>query len=222
MWIFSAASPLPPPETIRQAALDVVSRPHYQLEIEPSGESLPLWLQVLQWIARPIFGLFRYLDGLPDILSWAIVIVATLLFLAVVGQIIYWLISALRGFPDRRVRDRTVSGSVLINPEELERESELSGSRGDYLDAVRLLFRACLVRIEIADNKTFRPGITNHDLLRQYRSTPLFEWLEPMVETIETKWYGGHVCTQADYNECRNDHARILEYVKRPSDAVGS
>ena len=109
-----------------------------------------------------------------------------------------------------------------VDPVSLEEEADRAGSRGDYIGAIRLLFRAALRRIEVAEKKKLRPGSTNRELLRRYRSTPLFTPLERFVETIDNKWYGGGTCVEEDYLTCRGEHARILKHVEEPRFAVGA
>jgi hypothetical protein len=111
---------------------------------------------------------------------------------------------------------------VEIDPEALVREAERAGRDGDYIGAIRLLFRAALRRMEVVEKRKLRPGATNRELLRRYRSTPLHESLERFVETIDTKWYGGATCLESDYSLCRSEHDRIRQYVERSKPVVGA
>lgn len=72
-----------------------------------------------------------------------------------------------------------------------------------------MLFRAALRRIELAEDKKLRVGITNRELLRRYRQSPLSEPLQLFVEMIDRKWYGGEACESADALHCRESYGQI-------------
>jgi hypothetical protein len=217
---------LPPPDAIRQTANEVVSRPYYDLGAGPPRDwTPPWWLELLQsiieWIVEPFRWLFDSLEGLPDAVRWLIVILAALLAAALIGHILYSLITAVRG-PSSRKLGAYQSSHRLVDPSELEQEAERAGARGDYIGAIRLLFRAALRRIELAENRNFLPGFTNRELLRRYQATPLGEPIRRLVDVIDTKWYGDSRCEPADYSACRNEHVRIRQQIDAPRTALGA
>jgi hypothetical protein len=140
---------------------------------------------------------------------------------ALIAHIIYTLIKAVSD-PTIRRRLQLDSTSREIDPDEIERDAELVGAQGDYIGAVRLLFRAALRRLEIFEKKKFRPGITNREVVRRYRASPVAESLTRFVNTIELKWYGQLPCEQDDYLTCRNEHGRICEYIRDAKPAHGA
>jgi hypothetical protein len=87
-------------------------------------------------------------------------------------------------------------------------------ARGDYIAAVRLLFRACLLRLESAEKRAARAGVTNREHLRQHQDSPVFEPLRVFVDIIDTKWYGRGDCGRDDYEACIAAHARIHQFAK--------
>jgi hypothetical protein len=212
--MFAAALSTPPPDTIRQKAAEVVSRSYYELNDSARSDAEPLWWIVLRWLLRPFIWLFQSLEGWPEFVRWTIVVVAFLVLLALVAHIIYTFVSAIRGPAARRKR-AYVSAAVEVDPESLEREAERARSLGDFIGAVRLLFRAALTRVEAAEKRRLRPGATNREVLRRYRSTPIFGSLERFVETIDNKWYGNGECLEVDYVTCRGEHRRICEYAEQ-------
>jgi hypothetical protein len=213
MPLSHALSSLPPPEAIRKTAEEVIARPHFHLGDAARPDAPPLLLQLFEWILRPFVWLFGALAGLPEPVRWLVVIVSVLLCAALVTHIVYTLVRAIRGPAARRGRYHAEAGPEL-NPADLERDAERAGARGDYLGAIRLLFRAALRRIELSEDRKFRPGFSNRQMLRRYRATPLVGPLELLVATIELKWYGDAPCGQADYLTCRDEHARIRQYVQ--------
>jgi hypothetical protein len=220
MELTLAQSALPAPEAVRETARQVVARPYFEIDSRPR-DGVPIWLEILRWIIAPFRWLFNSLEGLPDVLRWTVVVVCILVCIALVAHIIYTLVAAVRGPAVRRnyqvdaqARDR--------DPRDYEDQAEQFSSQGDYIGAVRSLFRAAIRRLEILENKKFRPGITNRELLRRYRTTPLFDPLVRFVNTIELKWYGQAPCQLADYITCRDDHGRICQYINESKPVHGS
>jgi hypothetical protein len=214
-----AQATLPPPDVIRQTAAEVVSRKYYDLGEKALSDSPPWWWAILRWLLKPFEWLFVSMEGWPDFVRWTIVILLFVLLLALLAHITYSFVMAIRG-PAARRRGIYTSTHVEIDPASLEQEAERAGKGGDYIGAIRLLFRAALRRIEVAEKKKLRPGFTNRELLRRYRSTPLFGSLERFVETIDQKWYGSGMCLEEDFVTCRSEHARIRQYVQEPRTAI--
>ncbi|MEX2316408.1 MAG: hypothetical protein WD669_04600 [Pirellulales bacterium] len=216
------AADLPPSDAIRQKAGEIVSRKYYDLSTDSSASGgEPLLLKFLRWIAKPFQWLFDHMEGLPDFLRWLVVILFALLCVALIGHIIYTFIRAIRLPLAKRGRYEGPA-SKEIDPAELERQADRAGAAGDYIGGVRLLFRAALRRIELAERKKLRPGITNRELLRRYRSSPLGNPLARFVDVIELKWYGKLPCEQADYAACQSEHVRICQYANERQPALAT
>jgi len=210
-----------PPDAIRRAADEVVARPYYQLGTAPRADATPAWLEVLRWILTPFEWLFESMEGLPDLIRWAIVILCVILCVALISHIFYTLVMAIRG-PIQRRRQSFDTATREVDPVDLESGADELVAQGDYIGAIRLLFRASLRRIELAERRRFRPGFTNRELLQRYRATPLFASLARFVETIELKWYGNAVCDRTDYLTCRDEHGRIRQQVEHRATPVGT
>jgi len=203
---------LPPPDAIRRAAEEVVGRPYYRLGLDGGDDSEPLLFRIIRWVLKPFRWLFESMEGLPDVLRWVIVIVCALVCAALISHIVYTLLSAIRG-PTAGSGGTYDPGTRDLDPTELEQQAERMSGSGDYIGAIRLLFRAALRRIELAEKRKLRPGFTNRDLLRRYRTSPLQASLARFVETIDLKWYGNLPCEQADYLACRDEHGRIRQFI---------
>jgi len=221
MLTLLAQAALPPPDVIRKTAQEVVARGYYDVGDESLPGSPPLWWRILRWLLKPFEWLFESMEGWPDFVRWVIVISLFVLLLALLAHIVYSFAAAIRG-PTARRRRPYLAAHVEVDPSALEEQAERAGGDGDYIGAIRLLFRAALRRIELAEKKKLRPGSTNRELLRRYQATPLFASLERFVETIDQKWYGGGTCREADFLTCRSEHARIRDYVQEPRIAVGA
>lgn len=215
---------IPSPETLREKAAEIVAGSDYRLH---SGQSDRSWmfsliLEVIEWILVPFRWLYAISEGLPEFLRWTIVLGVSAVGLLLIGHIVYTFVSAVRG-PKR------VSGSGLderrhrIDPADLERLAGEAARRADYITAIRFLFRASVVRLELAEKKSNRPGTTNRELLRRYRSRPaVSDPLTQLVETIDRKWYGDESCSDADYAACQSAHGDVCRTLGEPAHALGA
>jgi hypothetical protein len=212
---------LPHPDTIRETAREVISRPYYDLGLAPRRDNTAFLRQLIEWLLKPFRWLYDGMEGWPEFLRWVIVVVALLICAALIAHIIYSFVMAIRG-PVMRRRTSYTAALREVDPSELECDAEQASKRGDYIGAIRLLFRAALRRIELAEKKKLRPGATNREILRRYRSTPLAQSLERFVEMIDRKWYGGEMCHEQDYLVCHGEAARIQAYAEEPRPVVGA
>ena len=209
----------PQPETIRQKAAEVVARPEYQLEQGLNEETEAFWITILSWLLKPIVWLFEALDGLPIPVRILVIVVLLVLAVALTVHIVWTLIASIRQ-GGRRGLKRPLSQDEPADPEELEAAAQGAEEDGQHLEAIRLLFRAALLRIERAEEKRLRAGLTNRELMRRYRSSPLRDPLQLLVETIDRKWFGGETCESADYQRCRDEHGRIRVLTQGGPDAL--
>ncbi len=214
-----AAAALPPADDIRRKAAEVIARPEFKLESGNNRDSLPLWLTIVEWLLKPFRWLYNLLEGLPNPLRWLIVIGLTLLLLALCAHLIWSFLTAVRGGPSIRFK-RAAPERTTASPEELEAAADRLAAEGDLIGSIRCLFRACLLRLERSEEKPFRRGITNREVLRRYRSSPLFEPLCRMVDLIDTRWYGLDPCLETDLEICRAEHARVRALVERRAHAT--
>ncbi len=209
-----------PASAIREKAQEVVSRADYQSDAAKDPRGALLFWKILRWILTPFRWLFDQMEGLPDALRWVIVAVLFVLLVLLVTHIVWTFVNAVRGGPRRKFVLASREKEIL--PSEYETAAAEAEAKGDYIGAVRWLFLACLLRIERAEEKPIRRGITNRELLRRYGKSPLFDPLSRFVETIDSKWYGHDICEEDDYVICRQEHSRICEIIERRSHAIGA
>jgi len=223
MGSMPAASTLPDPETIRRTAEEVLRRPDYQLHPQPDSGRIVLELleRVLRWILTPFQWLLDALGGLPAWLRWPIVIGLAALLILLVLHIGYTIVRAVSGPRQKRGLAAAVPRRPR-DPAALERQAAEAVSRGDFITAIRLLFVACLLRLELAEKRAFRAGTTNREHLRRHQDSPVFEPLKLFVEIIETRWYGRGVCGLEEFEACRAAHARIRDLAQEPPHPHGA
>lgn len=204
------AAGLPDPDEIRRKAAEVLARPEYaQAPPEEESAAQELLLRVLRALRDGYYWLADSLGFLPASLRYP---VAALLVAALVLLFVRFILMLRRAseLPTRgsRVRDRQRHGQ---SPEELESLAQQEFERGRVIEAVRLLLRAGLLRLEQFEKRPHRPGTTNRELLRRYRASPLFEPLQTLVDTIDLKWYGDRPAAPDDYRNCLDAEVRLRE-----------
>ncbi len=192
------ADALPEADAIRRKATEVLDRPEYSAK-DVAEDSGGLWSYVsdaFRWCMEQLNSLSRTMEVLPVPLQWVLKIVLVALLLLIVAHIVYTVLRSMR-VPELSP-DAKPGGGRERDPRELERMAEKARERSDYIEAVRLLFRAAIVRLENAERRVNRPGTTNRELLRRYRATPVHSPLRQFVSVIDTKWYGGAECEPAE------------------------
>ena len=205
----SLAAEPPEPETIRRVAQEVIRRPDYQFGTGDDHQpTLLAWLlDLFWWATTPIRALFDMLHDISPPLAWLVIVLLVVILIALIAHIIYTFKQALAR-PGRGRLD-VPREAAPPDPGTLERQAGDAAAAGNYISAVRLLFRACLLRLQQLDRRPLRRGITNRELLRRYQSTSIVDALRLFVDTIDRKWYGHEVCTAADYEQCAQAHDQI-------------
>jgi hypothetical protein len=195
---------LPDPDVIRRAADEVVRRPEFRLE--PVRETSILW----NFVRRLLRSFLKLMDQLWDVspvLAWVVIILLIVTLLALTIHVVYTL---RRGLRSHIGLGATLSGKRRqLDPAQLEREAEEAANRLDYIGAVRLLFRAAVLRLDQHAGRTARPGMTNREYLARYRASNVNDALGQFVDVIDAKWYGYGACDVDDYRRCRQAHALI-------------
>lgn len=211
---------LPDGEAIRRKAAEVLARRDFQLDADRDDQSLSILARLGIWLLKMMAWFAKLLDGLPSPLWWLVVIGLVVTLIALCAHIVWTFIVAIKGGSKRRTHLLTSDDRRV--PEEFERAADQAERDGDYIGAIRLRFRAGILRIELAENRPLRRGITNHELLRRYRSSPFFEPLQWFVQTIDSKWYGHGECQPDDCFTCRSEYDRICQLANRRAHAVGA
>lgn len=197
------------PDQIRQVAREVIARPEFQLD-RPSDEGggwAELFLRLFIEIIKPIARFFSALWDISPALAWFTAIALTVVLILLVVHIVYTLRTALaQRLPQYASSERDRPMSL----EHFQRQAAEAAAQGDYITAVRLLFKASLLRLEQAERRPARPGTTNRELLRRYQQSGVANHLQSFVEVIDTRWYAGSPCSEADYQRCRDAHSHLL------------
>ena len=220
--VVAQSAALPAPDAIREKAAEVLARPDFHVKpesAESAFDTFAILLKFLGWILKPFIWVLEMTEGLPALLRWSIVVGLFVLLVLLVLHIGITITRAMRG----PVRDKLVTAAAAVtqlDPKDFETRAEQAAQRGEWVDAIRFLFRASLLRLETREKRRFRVGTTNREHLRRYRGTPLFSPIQALVDLIDRKWYRGEDSSAADFEACRQAHAEICELMRGGSRRV--
>jgi hypothetical protein len=136
-----------------------------------------------------------------NITLWAITAALLLLLLATLGQ--------------RSLRDRAEAGAEARalttqperdTPQSLERAADRAEREGDLEAALRLRFRAGLLRLDARHAIAFRPSISTREVSRALKS-PEFDRLAALFDGVV---YGGREASAADLAASREGWDAVL------------
>jgi hypothetical protein len=199
-------------DVIRAKANEILARGDYDLGARTPDNAwlFDLLIEILSWALAPFEWLFRLIEGWPIELRFVVILALLVVLGLLIAHIIRSIVTAMQTSKDRGF----LPGSAALDREtaaaRFEQDAAAAQQRGDYITAVRLLFRAGVLRLEHAEKKSLRPGTTNRELLRRYRKQPsLVAALANLVDTIDRKWYGDEPCTAADCESCCAAHAAV-------------
>jgi hypothetical protein len=159
----------------------------------------------------PFRGIIRWLrDFVPDLgflgigPGWVWVLLA-----AVVGGLA-WFVA--RRLLTTRVRAATVHADALAaardeDPRALERRADAAEAAGDLEAALRLRFRAGLLRLDARGAIEFRPSISTHEVRRTLRDTDF----DALAATFDDVVYGGRPPAPDDLAAARDRWPRVVK-----------
>jgi hypothetical protein len=103
------------------------------------------------------------------------------------------------------------SAEEHADPGRLEREADAAERRGDLDVALRLRFRAGLLRLDRAGAIQFRPSITSGQVARRLR----LRVFDDLAITFDAVAYGGRPASVGDLQSARAEWPRVLEQAGR-------
>jgi hypothetical protein len=161
------------------------------------GESVPGPFKGLIERLGELVPDFDWLDDLLPGGRWVMWLVVGLLL-----TLIVWVLA--RGVLTRRIRASTAeaeaaAAEAAADPRELERQAAAAEQAGDLQTALRLRFRAGLLRLDARGAIYFRPSISTHEVRRALRS----EDFDGLAATFDDVVYGGRATAAEDVEAAR-------------------
>jgi hypothetical protein len=171
---------------------------------------------------RPFRGPLRWIgDRLEPVVNWIGDVLGKVpglmwIFLGILGvvAVVTYIVLKIRRSTTLggHVGDGTFdSGVVEEDPAALEREADEAERDGELERAVRLRFRAGLVRLGKRGAITYRPSVTTGEVRRALGS----ETFDELAGTFESVTYGGKPAEQPDVAAARQDWPRVLDEAGR-------
>jgi len=160
---------LPPEQELRQALQRILARPEYQPAkpglFDGFYRALARVLDtVLRWILKPLEWVIDRLSNLGGDASptvrWLVMGLLTVLLLLVLLHI-YYTASGAFGRRRRAGRSQDRLPGLAPDPVLLARQAQAAAARGEYREALRLLYLAALLRLDRAGVLTYHPSVTN-------------------------------------------------------------
>jgi len=196
------------PDDARRAAQRILSGGRYRTSSAPHPLRKPLnWLgDRLDTIGTWIGHLLR-----PLVNPWVLVAV----LLAVLAAAVFFVTRA-RGRRSRpgELADGRLAPTAAEDPDALERAADDAERAGDLDRALRLRFRAGLLRLGDGGAIRYRPSVTTGEVRRVLGS----ETFDDLARTFEGVAYGGRDAQPPDVETARREWPNVLAGAARRSD----
>ena len=170
--------------------------------------------RVGELVVDPVLRFFRVIgDALPSVGSPPWLLLAAMVVLA--AAVLTVRLSAGRGAEQFDAGRRRRAGDGSLDPDELERLADQAERGSDLEAALRLRFRAGLLRLADAGALRLRPGLTNAAVSRALRS-PRFDELAVHFDEVA---YGGRPATTADVAAARSGWPFVVDAARSAAEA---
>ncbi len=199
-------APAPDPDAARREARKILSDRRFHPGRAPKPFRGPL-----EWIGDRLRGIFNWLG---DVFSH---VPLPLLFLAVAALValVAWRIAL--AVSRRRVTRAKTRGDASRrqfddreDPDALDRAADAAERAGDLDTALRLRFRAGLLRLGSRGAITYRPSVTTGEVRRTLGS----DTFDDLAETFENVAYGGQHADAPAVEHARREWPRVLDEVR--------
>jgi len=189
------------PDAARNAARHILSGRQYRNAPTPR----PLRHQ-LSWLGDRVHSVT---DWIGQVLSHVPPLLLLLFGLTVVAVLIAFVVAkarARRGSPDARGRSRVAREDETEDPGELERAADAAEQAGHLDQALRLRFRAGLLRLGDRGAIQYRPSVTTTEVRRVLGS----ETFDELARTFDAVAYGGRDAEPPDLDTARREWPRVV------------
>jgi hypothetical protein len=195
------------PDAARDAAKHILSDRRFRHDPAPRPLRGPL-----EWLGDRLRGIVNWIS---DVLSHVPTALVIAIVVAIVVAVIAYIVSVVRR---RRVTAKPPAGDVRPRTADdsedaraLERAADEAERDGDLERALRLRFRAGLLRLGDRGAIAYRPSVTTGEVRRALGS----ETFDELAQTFEEVTYGDRVAQKPDVDSARQEWPRVVEQAAR-------
>ncbi len=189
------------PDAARRAARAILGSRRYRSSPTPR----PLRRQ-LSWIGDRVHGVADWIGRVLSHVPAYLLLTLSVAAVALAAVYITSRVRARRGGPEARPRPSGVVAEAAEDPAELERAADTAERAGRLDEALRLRFRAGLLRLGAHGAIRYRPSVTTNEVRRVLGS----ETFEELARTFEAVAYGGRDALGADLDAARREWPRVV------------
>ncbi len=186
----------------RQDAREVLAQPRFHSESVPGP-----FRRIIHWLGKLVPDLKPVLRWLDKLLPGPRSVVWLVLGAAFAG--VAWFIA--RRFLTTRISAATEAARAAapaeFDPKALERQAAEAEAAGDLETALRLRFRAGLLRLDERGAIEFRPSISTYEVRRALRSDDF----DGLAATFDDVVYGGREAVSGDVAEARERWPKVVQ-----------
>lgn len=202
------AAQIPPdwsPEEIERAVADELAEPKYRL-------GAPWWSRLIEWLEQAWVRIVEWMTAASDYVGGPVIMAILVggVVLVVVALATFNLGKRRARRVDERIR-REHEAARGLDPVSLEQAAESAQERGDHGEALRLLFRAALIRMDRVGLIDLRPGTTSGTVASSINS-PEFDRVAARFDSVV---YGGKPAGADDVTMVRQMTRSLLEGARR-------
>ena len=196
------------PDVARKAARGILGDRRFRSSHTPRPLRKPL-----NWLGDRLSGIKDWigsgLSHVPAALLFLIAVVAVVLAVVFIASKIH----ASRGRAEGRTRGGYADGGPTEDPADLERAADAAEQNGQLDAAVRLRFRAGLLRLGARGAIHYRPSVTTNEVRRVLGS----EAFDDLARTFDAVAYGGRDAEPPDVDAARHEWPRVVASAAKES-----
>ena len=195
------------PDTARQHAQDILDDRRFRRDAAPRPFRGPL-----EWIGDRLRPIAEWLGDVFGKVPWWV-------WLAIALGIVAAVIARVVVLAQRRMVTGTgglgrgdAIDEAREDPDALERDADIAERDGDLDRALRLRFRAGLLRLGTRGAIEYRPSVTTGEV----RTVLGSETFDELARTFEAVAYGGEAAQPPDVAAARREWPHVLDEARRP------
>ena len=200
------------PDSARKVANDILGRGQFHSSHTPRPLRKPL-----NWLGDRLTGITHWFGHVLSHIPAPLLGLIALIAIGLAGAFIASKVRSYRGSVDLRTRGRDTDGAALEDPAELERAADAAERAGRLDVAVRLRFRAGLLRLGDRGAIRYRPSVTTNEVRKVLGS----ETFDELAQTFDAVAYGGRDAVPPDVDAARREWPSVVAGAAKNGDPVG-